>query len=893
MHSDQYVSLRPGGGKGRPVGPRIGTSATSNFPSETPVALYNGKGIAIICSKSEVKRIQYTKDFLFSLRDNFTCIPKEIRDAAQVIDSELGVPHDPEWSQPSSQTSGLLPTSRITDLDKRDWKAKPILDERTQEKPLRVISKKSDVDWRANKEPEHHVSDQRMQEQPVRETGRRSDTNWRLSKEPEHNDFLLRAPHKPEFPVPQFPSRQHDPLYNRQPDSQYVGQQESYLYPRQQEISLHPRQQDPQYARHYEPFLPTQQVDMARSAPAIARATNPWMARRNAMSEKEKVLRTVKGILNKLTPEKFDVLVDQLLKAGIDSAEILKGVISLVFDKAVLEPTFCPLYAELCVHLSKALPEFPSDEADGKPVTFRRILLNSCQEEFEGIDKLQAEVHQLTKSEEEAEHIEKEKFSKLRMLGNIKLIGELFKLKMIPEMIVHHCIQMLLGSDSKRPPAEENIEALCRLFVTVGKRLEESNKNTFVEAYFSQMKEYSTSSLLTPRIRFLILDTIDLRDNKWVPRREEVKAKTLHEIHAEAEKTLGIRSGTWNGRSAPGFMGFPGMMNPIVPGRPSGMMPGMPGLLPPAAVLPEHGPLIPNLFPGVDPEKWQYPVARGNKMIREGLMPPPILTPVGAYGMSPVNMRSNIGPNVRFCSHVNVPYIRSSSALLGDPSGRPGLNITPHLRHGPSLALNNATQRGLVRSIERVGTPAKQTMTASALPPGAVQKKTQSLLEEFFSLGDLDEALLCVRELNASDFHAQLVEMGVTMALESTDRARDLIPQLLNFLWSKRTLSQGDIHAGILLVADQLEDLTVDVPLAPKHLGCLIGKACLDGFVDLELLIDILRKVEDSFYRKSVYDEALKTIRVGPKSDRLMNQRYKLEECERLVGVVARIKLQT
>lgn len=81
---------------------------------------------------------------------------------------------------------------------------------------------------------------------------------------------------------------------------------------------------------------------------AILRAANPWTATRGAASEKEKVLRTVKGILNKLTPEKFDVLVEQLLNAGIDSAGILKGVISLVFDKAVLEPTFCPMYAEMC-----------------------------------------------------------------------------------------------------------------------------------------------------------------------------------------------------------------------------------------------------------------------------------------------------------------------------------------------------------------------------------------------------------------------------------------------------------------------------------------------------------------------------------------------------------------
>jgi translation initiation factor 4G len=63
----------------------------------------------------------------------------------------------------------------------------------------------------------------------------------------------------------------------------------------------------------------------------------------------------------------------------------------------VLEPTFCPLYAELCVKLSKALPEF-KQEGEDKPVTFRRVLLNTCQEEFEAAEDLRNEVKRMTVS---------------------------------------------------------------------------------------------------------------------------------------------------------------------------------------------------------------------------------------------------------------------------------------------------------------------------------------------------------------------------------------------------------------------------------------------------------------------------------------------------------------
>jgi translation initiation factor 4G len=108
----------------------------------------------------------------------------------------------------------------------------------------------------------------------------------------------------------------------------------------------------------------------------------------------------------------------------------------------------------MCVSLSKALPEFPPLEGEDKPLTFRRVLLNTCQarkrlprvaldcktqpglpqEEFEGAALARTALESISDAQEREAA---ERKVKLRTMGNIRLIGELYKTKMIAEKILN------------------------------------------------------------------------------------------------------------------------------------------------------------------------------------------------------------------------------------------------------------------------------------------------------------------------------------------------------------------------------------------------------------------------------------------------------------------------
>jgi translation initiation factor 4G len=63
--------------------------------------------------------------------------------------------------------------------------------------------------------------------------------------------------------------------------------------------------------------------------------------------------RQVQDILNKITPQTFGKLTEKLKDIPINTYTFLELLISKVFEKAVQEPNFANLYADMCVALEE------------------------------------------------------------------------------------------------------------------------------------------------------------------------------------------------------------------------------------------------------------------------------------------------------------------------------------------------------------------------------------------------------------------------------------------------------------------------------------------------------------------------------------------------------------
>ncbi|XP_011845527.1 PREDICTED: eukaryotic translation initiation factor 4 gamma 3 [Mandrillus leucophaeus] len=613
----------------------------------------------------------------------------------------------------------------------------------------------------------------------------------------------------------------------------------------------------------------------------LKKAENAWKPSQKRDSQADdpeniktqELFRKVRSILNKLTPQMFNQLMKQVSGLTVDTEERLKGVIDLVFEKAIDEPSFSVAYANMCRCLVTL--KVPMADKPGNTVNFRKLLLNRCQKEFEK-DKADDDVFEKKQKELEAASAPEERTrlhdeleeakdkARRRSIGNIKFIGELFKLKMLTEAIMHDCVVKLLKNHD-----EESLECLCRLLTTIGKDLDFEKAKPRMDQYFNQMEKIVKERKTSSRIRFMLQDVIDLRLCNWVSRRADQGPKTIEQIHKEAkieeqEEQRKVQQLMTKEKRRPGVQRVDeGGWNTVQGAKNS-------RVLDPSKFLKITKPTIDEkiqLVPKAQLGSWGKGSSGGAKasetdalrssassLNRFSALQPPApsgstpSTPVEFDSRRTITSRGSMGrekndkPLPSATARPNT-FMRggSSKDLLDNQSQeeqrREMLETVKQLTGAVDVERNsteaerNKTRESAKPEISAVSAPDK-----AALSEEEMERKSKSIIDEFLHINDFKEAVQCVEELNTQGLLHVFVRVGVESTLERSQITRDHMGQLLYQLVQSEKLSKQDFFKGFSETLELADDMAIDIPHIWLYLAELVTPMLKEGGISMREL---------------------------------------------------------
>ncbi|XP_046976905.1 eukaryotic translation initiation factor 4 gamma 3-like isoform X1 [Vanessa cardui] len=571
-------------------------------------------------------------------------------------------------------------------------------------------------------------------------------------------------------------------------------------------------------------------------------AWRPTRFKKDNLTEEEfktqDLYKKFRGILNKLTPQKFDTLLDKVKTLEINTQARLEGVIDLVFEKAIDEPNFSEAYAAMCSKLS--MLKVPADNAPDQCVNFRALIISKCQNQFitnkvdENVLKLEKELAECTDPAKKKElHLQLEEENRrvrMRSVGNVRFIGELYKLKMLTAKIMVYCMTYLIEKLE-----EEKLECLCKLLTTIGEQVESEVKEQ-LESVFKKMQDIveRKSNKISSRVRFMLQDVIELRRRKWVAKNVvDSQPKMMDQIQKEAEQHQrhielmnapsmgggGFRRedggrGKRGGDRRQGSNSF--MDNQWKPTRPTNYTVDTSKL---KTVAQKN---LSNIKLAPQNSGWNH--GSGTKtpaQINSNLM---ISLTKNMYSVlenvqaDPTSLRTN--------KDLSSSYHHSKSIERSTFNSRGDFNSGSGSRSG-SVGVTRSNSSS--RSATTAPAPAPVSEAAPVAPapqeplPDAKKKFVKILIMDKLVNPNDDEFITEIKQTFPPQYHAAVVTEILNIALERAAKDVYSIAKSLFHLVSTGTISSDNFLAGINEILEFAPDLYIDIPILYEYLGKFIA----------------------------------------------------------------------
>ncbi|EIM21897.1 hypothetical protein WALSEDRAFT_32440 [Wallemia mellicola CBS 633.66] len=580
----------------------------------------------------------------------------------------------------------------------------------------------------------------------------------------------------------------------------------------------------------------------------------------------------VKGLLNKLTIEKFEPISDQIIifankSENEDDGRTLRLVIKLVFEKATDEAVWSEMYARLCRKMYDQLSANISDKDQPTTTTggrlFRKYLLTRCQEDFEkgwsdkaaaskaaaekaaeddakrqANEEAEADIAKGGEPKADAQSLSDEYYAaqkaKRRGLGLVRFIGELFKLTLLTAKVMHLCIMQLLQRDDTKEVEEEDIESLAKLLTTVGGMLETPEAKRHIDSYFSHMQDIVDSPKTSSRLQFMLLDVIELRNHNWVGRHKDAGPKSIAQIHRDAAKQRAQSAADANvalqrGSSGRGPARQESSRGPSRRGQP-------------------RAPAVPEEKGGGD--GWNTIGSGGNQK-----------TSQVAGNLSQFGQFSSKGaqqPQQSQQSQFGPTSVFTKKGRQGGSGGTsPSGVASPLLSEGKSPAVSRTNSSGnmfslleaqdqaqheeqpqrkklnlLPRSSTKTDVeepePAPAAPATEEITDEKAKQMVKTMIEEFYSLKKISEGLESFKEL-PEEHKPKLIEQLIDRSLNGKKETVDITSELITAAVEQELVAQTQLETELVNILEFIEDISIDVPNAYEYSASLIKASKFDS----------------------------------------------------------------
>lgn len=158
-------------------------------------------------------------------------------------------------------------------------------------------------------------------------------------------------------------------------------------------------------------------------------------------------------------------------------------------------------------------------------------------------------------------------------------------------------------------------------------------------------------------------------------------------------------------------------------------------------------------------------------------------------------------------------------------------------------------------------------------PLDEYKKAVVSIIEEYFTTGDVDVAASDLRDLGSSKYHPYFIKRLVSMAMDRHDKEKEMASVLLSALYAD-VVSPPQIRDGFVLLLESADDLAVDILDAVDILALFVARAVVDDILPPAFLTRAKKTLPESSKGFQVIQTAEKSYLSAPHHAELLERKW-------------------